>query len=109
MDEKIQTENVIVFAVTLGVAVFGSVMFKKFLSVIPILIAVIAGYIAALCCGLVDFAEVQAAPVFALPNFSAPKFSIESDFDHSSGDSRDCIRAYWASDRNGKNHWKKLD
>lgn len=78
LDEKIQTENVIVFAVTLGVAVFGSVMFKKFLSVIPILIAVIAGYIAALCCGLVDFAEVQAAPVFALPNFSAPKFSIEA-------------------------------
>ncbi len=78
LDEKIQMENVIVFAVTLGVAVFGSVMFKKFLSVIPILIAVIAGYIAALCCGLVDFAEVQAAPVFALPNFSAPKFSIEA-------------------------------
>lgn len=78
LDEKIQMENVIVFAVTLGVAVFGSIMFKKFLSVIPILIAVIAGYIAALCCGLVDFAEVQAAPVFALPNFSAPKFSIEA-------------------------------
>lgn len=78
LDEKIQMENVIVFAVTLGVAVFGSVMFKKFLSVIPILIAVIAGYIAALCCGLVDFAEVKAAPVFALPNFSAPKFSIEA-------------------------------
>lgn len=78
LDEKIQMENVIVFAVTLGVAVFGSVMFKKFLSVIPILIAVIAGYIAALCCGLVDFAQVKAAPVFALPNFSAPKFSIEA-------------------------------
>ena len=31
-----------------------------------------------MCCGLVDFAEVQAAPVFALPNFSAPKFSIEA-------------------------------
>lgn len=78
LDEKIQMENVIVFAVTLGVAVFGSVMFKKFLSVIPILIAVIAGYIAALCCGLVDFAQVKAAPVFALPNFSTPKFSIEA-------------------------------
>ena len=37
LDEKIQTESVIVFLVTLGVAVFGSVVFRKFLSVIPIL------------------------------------------------------------------------
>ncbi len=38
----------IVFAVTLGVAVFGNILFRGFLSVIPILIAVIAGYLTAL-------------------------------------------------------------
>ena len=78
LEEKIQPENAIVFFVTLGVAVFGSIMFRKFLSVIPILIAVIAGYAAALACGIVDFTEVKAASFFALPNFSSPKFSMEA-------------------------------
>ena len=50
----------------------------KLLSVIPILIAVIAGYAAALACGIVDFTEVKAASFFALPNFSSPKFSMEA-------------------------------
>lgn len=77
-DEVILPQNVIVFLVTLGVAVFGSVIFRKFLSVIPILIAVIAGYVAAVLCGTVDFAEVAAAPFFALPNFQTPKFSLEA-------------------------------
>ena len=76
LDETINMKHVIVFVVTLGVAVFGNIMFKGFLSVIPILIAVIAGYIAALLCGIVDFAEVAKAPFFALPNFQLPKFDI---------------------------------
>ncbi len=67
-----------VFLVTLGIAVFGNILFRGFLSVIPILIAVIAGYAAALCCGIVDFAEVAAAPFFAVPNFQAPKFNPEA-------------------------------
>ena len=78
LDEVIDPKNVIVFLVTLGVAVFGNILFRGFLSVIPILIAVIAGYAAALCCGIVDFAEVAAAPFFAVPNFQAPKFNPEA-------------------------------
>lgn len=78
LDETINSKNLIVFLVTLGTAVFGSILFRKFLSVIPILIAVIAGYVAALACGIVDFTEVIAAPVFALPNFSSPKFNMEA-------------------------------
>lgn len=74
----IDPKNVIVFLVTLGVAVFGSVLFRKFLSVIPILIAIIAGYITAACCGLVDFTPVQQAQIFSLPNFSMPKFNLEA-------------------------------
>ncbi len=76
LDEVIDPKNVIVFLVTLGVAVFGNILFRGFLSVIPILIAVIAGYVAALCCGIVDFAEVASAPLFALPNFQLPKFDM---------------------------------
>ena len=77
-DEAIDVRNVIVFLVTLLTAVLGSVLFRGFLSVIPILIAIIAGYIAALACGIVNFAEVAAAPLFSLPNFSIPKFKWEA-------------------------------
>lgn len=78
LDKTLNPKNVFVFAVTLGVAIFGSVLFRGFLSVIPILIAVISGYLAALICGLVNFDAVAQAPVFALPNFSSPKFNIEA-------------------------------
>lgn len=76
--DKISSANVTVFLVTLLVAVFGSVMFRKFLSVIPILIAIIVGYIAAVFCGIVDFAPVAQASIFSLPNFSMPKFKLEA-------------------------------
>lgn len=78
LDAEIDGRKVLVFLVTLGIAVFGNILFRGFLSVIPILIAVIAGYAAALCCGIVDFAEVAAAPFFAIPNFQAPKFNPEA-------------------------------
>jgi len=74
----INPKDVIVFAVTLGVAIFGSVLFRKFLAVIPILIAVIAGYAAAGFCGILDFTEVNAAKIFQIPNFSIPKFNLEA-------------------------------
>lgn len=77
-DEVIDPKNMIVFLVTLLVAVLGSVVFRGFLSVIPILIAIIAGYVTALVLGMVSFAEVTAAPLFALPNFCTPKFKLEA-------------------------------
>ena len=78
LGDQVDMKNVIVFAVTLGVAVFGNILFRGFLSVIPILIAVIAGYVAALACGIVDFQAVAEASVFALPNFSLPKFNTDA-------------------------------
>ncbi|MBS5405875.1 uracil permease [Enterocloster sp.] len=78
LDEVLDPRKTIVFVLTLGTAVFGSILFRKFFSVIPILIAVIVGYASALAAGIVDFAEVAAAPVFALPNFSMPKFNLEA-------------------------------
>lgn len=74
--DKVDPRNVIVFAVTLGVAIFGNILFRGFLSVIPILIAVIAGYVAALACGILDFSQVAKASWFALPNFQMPKFDM---------------------------------
>ncbi len=78
LEETINPANLIVFLVTLGVAVFGSILFRGFLSVIPILIAVLAGYGAAVACGIVSFEAVAAAPWFALPDFTLPKFNLEA-------------------------------
>ena len=76
LEDKIDPKNVLVFAVTLGVAVFGNILFRGFLSVIPILIAVVAGYLTALACGILDFTQVVGASWFAIPNFQAPKFDM---------------------------------
>ena len=71
---QIDPKKVAAFTITLCVAVFGSVLFKKFLAVIPILIAIVVGYIAAALLGLVNFDAVNAAPIFAIPNFQPAKF-----------------------------------
>lgn len=76
--EQVDVKNVIVFLVTLGVAVFGQVLFRGFLSVIPILIAIIAGYVAAACCGMLDFTEVVQASWFAVPDFHLAKFKSDA-------------------------------
>ena len=78
LEDKVDPKNVIVFLVTLGVAVFGQILFRGFLSVIPILIAIIAGYAAAAACGILDFTAVKEAAFFALPNFTSPKFNFEA-------------------------------
>ena len=78
LGNNIEAANVWVFLITLGVAIVGNICFRKFLSVIPILIAIICGYISAICFGLVDFSAVINAPLFALPNFTAPKFDINA-------------------------------
>lgn len=76
LDEVVAWQNVLVFVVTLAVAVIGSVCFRKFFAIIPILIAVIAGYLTAVCVGIVDFTPVLQASIFELPNFTMPKFSL---------------------------------
>lgn len=74
----IDPRNVLVFTITLGTAIFGNVLFKKFFSVIPILIAIVVGYISAFFTGLLNFDKVATAPLFALPNFTTPQFNLEA-------------------------------
>lgn len=71
------TKVVIVSMITLAVAVFGNILFRKFLAVIPILIAIVVGYLAAIAFGIVDFSKIAVAPIFALPNFTFPKFQLD--------------------------------
>ncbi len=77
----VNMNNALVFLITLGVAVFGNILFRKFLAVIPILIAIIAGYVSAVIFGVIDMAtisEALATPFFTLPNFMLPKFSADA-------------------------------
>lgn len=72
----IAMKSVAVFLITLLAAVLGSVMFRGFLSLIPILIAIVVGYVAAMVLGMVDFSIVHNASIFSLPNFSTPRFNL---------------------------------
>lgn len=63
---------------TLLVGIFGSVLFRGFLQVIPILVAVIAGYLLALALGMVDTTAIANASWFALPTFHAPVFNANA-------------------------------
>lgn len=64
--------------ITLAVAIFGSLLFRKFFAVIPILIAIIVGYIAAIPFGLVSFENVGKATLLAIPNFTLPVFDLNA-------------------------------
>lgn len=76
--KSLNPKFVIVFLVTLLVAVFGSVLFRKFFAVIPVLIAIVVGYALACAMGIVDFTPVEKAAWFALPNFETPKWDIKA-------------------------------
>ena len=78
MTDTASYKDFIIFGITLFTAIIGSVSFKGFLSTIPILIAIVVGYICSVLIGIVDFTPVLEAKLFTLPNFSAPKFSIEA-------------------------------
>lgn len=75
---EINPKFVIVFIVTLAVAVFGQVLFRGFAAAIAILISIIVGYVVALCLGIVDFSAVGQASLFEVPNFLTPKFSLDA-------------------------------
>ncbi|CAK8740482.1 Uracil permease [Sodalis praecaptivus] len=73
-DAPVDPTTVVISMATLGVTVLGSVLFRGFLAIIPILIGVLAGYALSAALGIVDFSPVAAAPWFALPTFYHPRF-----------------------------------
>lgn len=71
----IVSPNVILVSMfTLFVGIIGSVLFRGFMQVVPILIAAIAGYLMALFMGMVDTGSIANAAWFALPKFQSPVF-----------------------------------
>lgn len=59
---------------TLLITVLGSVLFRGFMRIIPILIGIVAGYVIAWLAGLTDFTHVKEASFFAHPTFTLPSF-----------------------------------
>lgn len=76
MDWKTIFVAIVSFLVTAIVAVRG----KGFLKIIPFLIGIISGYIAAVCIGIVDFSPIAEATFFSMPQFVVPFISYTPNF-----------------------------
>ena len=74
------TDATVIFVsiATLAITIFASMAFRGFLSIIPILIGVVAGYIIAFCAGIVDLSHVESAPWFAIPTIYTPEFDLRA-------------------------------
>jgi uracil permease len=77
-DGAFNMTNITIALITLAVVVFGSLIFRGFLGVIPVLMAVIVGYVVALLMGAVNYTSVTEAHWLALPQFTLPVFDINA-------------------------------
>jgi len=73
-DPKVLTVSI----VTLLITIIGTVMFRGFLKIIPILIGIIVGYVLAYALGLVNFDAVADAKWLDAPTFTTPRFEWSS-------------------------------
>jgi uracil permease len=72
---------VIVALVTLLLAVSFNIYLKGFLGFMPILLAIICGYLLSIALGLVNLAAISNAPWFSLPKFELPFISYHVNFE----------------------------
>lgn len=64
-----------IILVTLGVMIAGMTVFRGFLRIIPVLLGILAGCVAAVLLGRAVLDTVITAPWFSVPTFYAPAFS----------------------------------
>jgi uracil permease len=74
--EVLDPKMIAISMVTLATVILGSVLFRGFLKVIPILIGVIVGYVFAIFMGVVNFDAVNQASWLAMPTIYTPKFDM---------------------------------
>ena len=70
--------NWLVAAVAVAAIFVTSLFAKGLFKLVPILIGIIVGYVAAICCGMVDFTTIAQAPWLDLPPFFLPKFDMRA-------------------------------
>lgn len=75
-DASFTDAGVLVALITLVLALVASLVSRGFLSTVPVLVAIVGGYVAGVLFGLVDFAPVREAAWFGLPQFTAPRFDL---------------------------------
>ncbi|MFC5588495.1 uracil-xanthine permease family protein [Sporosarcina soli] len=63
--------------VSLAVAIICIMFFKGIISLMPVLLGIIAGYIYSIVIGIVDFTAVKEAPVFSVPEMLLPGIDYE--------------------------------
>lgn len=66
--------------ITLSATVITAIFTRGFLSVIPVLIGIIIGYLTALCAGIVDTQPIIEAEWFAIPPFQIPFINYTPQF-----------------------------
>jgi len=72
------TKAIVVSIATLLVVTFGTVLFRGFMAIIPVLTGIIAGYLIAIPLGLVQFDAIAQAPLLALPTLYLPKLDFNA-------------------------------
>lgn len=70
--------TIIISVSTLLITIVGSVMFRGFFKIIPILIGILCGYALSAYMGKVDLEPVREAAWFKLPDFYAPAFDLSA-------------------------------
>ncbi|PKM94519.1 MAG: uracil permease [Firmicutes bacterium HGW-Firmicutes-1] len=77
-DGIFDTKTIIVSLFTLAVVILGTLLFRGFFSIIPILFGVLSGYTLAAFLGMVDFTKItgEGVQLLTMPNFVMPTFDI---------------------------------
>ena len=71
-------QAVIVSMVTLITTLIVAVFAKGLMKLVPIMFAIVVGYVISIFMGLVNFQPVFDAPWFSLPNITTPEFKLEA-------------------------------
>ncbi|QJW47303.1 uracil permease [bacterium BFN5] len=74
LDPKVITVSIF----TLVITILGSVVFRGFMAIIPILVGVLGGYALAAGLGLVDLSGIAKAAWFAVPTYYKPEFNFSA-------------------------------
>ena len=77
-DGGFDTKAIIISMVTLAILIVGNLCFRGFLSVIPILLAVICGYGLSAAMGHVEYSTISSANWFNIPDFVMPTFDFNA-------------------------------
>jgi uracil permease len=77
-NQPLDIKTVIVSVSTLTAVILGSVLFKGFMRIIPILTGILIGYLIAVFMGIVNWDLISKAPWFSLPTFYTPVFNLSA-------------------------------